>query len=195
MMNKIVSSLVLAGVLTGTMASVSAAKFSYNFVEVSVAKVDIDGANNTYGIGGSYDINSNVNLLGAFTTTDAGTIDGVDLDINSYQLGIGYHTPIAESTDAVANISYVNLELEGSLGNATASVDESGYGAGVGVRHMFSDQLEGDASVDYIDINDFSDTSVSVGGRFHFNETISAGLGYTSGDEDTVSGTLRMSFL
>lgn len=197
MKNKIVSMLVLTGVLTSTIATLNAADFSYNYIEASVSKIDDDGVDNSYGISGSYDIAPNVNVLGSFDTARVDDIFNMKTDVNQTSLGIGYHTSVGENTDVTTNIRYVNYEGVVNSGNTSLVVDANGYGLGAGVRHMFSEQLEGNAAIDHTKIDDsnISDTSVSLGGRFHFNANTSAGMSYKSGDEDEVSGTLRMSFL
>lgn len=196
MNNKTIPMLVLTGILTSNITTLNAADFSYNYIEASVSKIDADGIDNdnTYGISGSYNIAPNVNLLGSADTTSIDTMFNMGIDVNRYALGIGYHTSVGEKTDVTTNIHYVNYEGVVSSGNTSIAVDANGYSLGAGVRHMFSEQLEGNASIDHTKIES-ADTSISLGGRFYFNANTSAGMNYTSGDEDEMSGTLRMSFL
>ncbi|HIP81704.1 MAG TPA: hypothetical protein EYH16_04760 [Leucothrix mucor] len=179
---KTISALVLAGVCSVSVSSLSAANFSYNYVEAGIAKVDADGAENTYGIDGSYGVTPNVNLLGSYSTTEAG-----DIDVSGFSLGAGYHAPISPSTDFVGEVSYINIEADGVE-------DQSGYGLNAGVRHKVSPEIEANASINFVDIEDKDDTSFTVGGRYYFNQQFSAGLGYETGDDGTVFGTLRMDF-
>jgi len=179
----------LAGLLNTFITSGVHAEFNYNYAEVQVAKSDANGVNTAYGIAGSYDVQPNINIFGSFATVD---VDATSDDLNTIQLGVGYHTPIAPTTDATANIQYINTEVP----SLNSTRDESGVGLGVGIRHFFAEQIEGNASIDYSDVNDITNTSLSLGGRYYFSDTLSAGVGYTVDDDvDVVSGSLRMKFL
>ena len=141
-------------------------------------------------LAGSYDITPNLNVIGEYAT---GNIDnpsgGSDLDYQEAAIGLGYHTQIAPKTDFTANVKVVNQDTD-------LAGDDTGYSAGIGLRHMLVDKIEVDADIDYIDVNNDEDTRLKVGARYYINDTISAGVGYSTSDKDvdTVSGNLRWNF-
>lgn len=191
--NKIVT-VALSSFFSITAVQLEASEFKYNYVELGVADA-IDDADPTFNIAGSFDVASNVNLFASYASTTLESSGDVDLDFDRYDVGIGYHTSVNEKTDMTANVKYIGTEIELTNGFSTASLgDGSGYGVGIGVRHKVSDSLEAYGSVDYVDVEEATETSVTAGGRYYFNDKISAGLGYTSGDFDGVNGTLRFNF-
>ena len=184
-----------AGVLAASVSTASANNFNYNYVEFEVADA-IDDADPTLTLAGSYDVRSNINLIGDYSRTTLDSAGSTDLDFVKYGIGVGYHSPINSSTDMTANVKYIGTEVEITNGFRSASLgDGSGYGVGLGLRHKVSDNFEANAAVDYIDVEQEKDTAFSVGGRYYFNEAVSAGIGYTSGDFDGVDGSLRYNFL
>ncbi len=192
---KKMSMLALAGLLSLSVNAVNAANFNYNYVELKVADA-IDDADPTITAAGSYDITPNINLIGDYSNTTLDSINGVDLDFNKYSIGLGYHTSVNDNTDITANIKYIGTEIELTQGfNYQSLGDGSGFGVGMGVRHKVSDKFEANAAVDYMNVEDATDTAVSAGGRYYFSDSISAGVGYTSGDFDGVDGSLRFNFL
>ena len=178
-------------VLAGMAFNAQAADFNYNYVEGAYEHYDLDGTDADAGkLLGSYEITPNLNIIGEYA---AGNIDnptdGSDLDFQDAAIGIEYHTPIASNTDVTTNIKYVNQNID-------AGNDDDGYSAGVGVRHMLNDKVELDANIDYIDIDNSDDTSLKVGARYHINKSISAGVGYSTSEEDVdiISTNIRWSF-
>ena len=183
---------VLTGIVfAGSVANVHAADFKYNYVEGTYESIDLDGTDaNVALLAGSYDITPNLNVIGEYAT---GNIDnpsgGSDLDYQEAAIGLGYHTQIAPKTDFTANVKVVNQDTD-------LAGDDTGYSAGIGLRHMLVDKIEVDADIDYIDVNNDEDTRLKVGARYYINDTISAGVGYSTSDKDvdTVSGNLRWNF-
>lgn len=153
--------------------SANTSQFSYSYAEVSYGIEGGDSDNDGEGniaVLGSYGISPNVNLLGSYATNE-----NADLT----QLGIGVHKSITRGTDALASIKYVN-----------SSESDSGHGVSVGLRHDFTNDFEGEVSVNLIDIEK-SDTNITAGSRYHFNREMSAGIGVN--DSGTLIFNLRMS--
>ncbi len=177
--------------LSSVLANANAANFNYNYVEGAYEDIDRDGADgDAFRISGSYDVAPNFNIIAEYATGDFDNpLGGGDIDTDEFAIGVGFHTEVAPSTDFTANIKVVDQEVDGIT-------DDTGYGVGIGLRHMFTHNIEGDVNVDFVDVDDNEDTAFRVGARYHFNSAISAGLAYrtSSEDLDVVSGNLRWSF-
>jgi hypothetical protein len=146
---------------------------NYTFGEVSYGRVDIDDADvdgDGFGIAGSFALTDEFHLFGGYQTADF----DFGIDFNQLNLGVGFNTPIADTIDVVASLSYVNLELDaGSFGSA----DDNGYAIGVGLRGMAGPQIELHGGIEYVDLSDSgSDTSFGAGVRFNINDMFSVGL-------------------
>lgn len=182
-----ISVLVLSGIMTSTQAKT----FSYNYLQGAYESTDLDGPDaDIFRISGSYNISPHLNVIGEYATGDIDNPSGGgDLDFDETAIGIGYHTPIARDTDLTANVKVVNRDTD-------LAGDDTGYGVGVGVRHMFTDRVEVDANVDFVDVQDIEDTTLKVGARYYFNPAISTGLTYSTSSEDVeaISGNIRWNF-
>ena len=181
-------------VLAGAVFNAQATDFNYNYVEGAYENYDTENTDADVGkLSGSYAITPNLNIIGDYATGDIDNPSGgTDLDFEKSSIGIEYHTPIAPTTDLTTNIKYINQDI----GSADGSVDNNGYGVGVGVRHQLTDKVEANANIDYSDFDNSDDTSLKVGARYHFNESISAGVAYSTSreDEDIASTNIRWSF-
>ena len=190
MNNKLLISL-SAVVLIGQFTSANAADFSYNYIEGAFEDIERDGADgDVFRVSGSYDITPNINIIAEYASGDFDSpLGGGDIDTDEGVIGIGYHTGIAPNTDFTANLKIVDQDIEGLS-------DDTGYGIGVGLRHMFTHNIEGDVNVDFVDVDDNDDTAFKLGARYYFNSAISAGLAYSTSSEDldVVSGNLRWNF-
>jgi opacity protein-like surface antigen len=122
-----------------------------------------------------------------------GTYDGVsaDTDWDGYRATLGFHQAISSSgnTQFIANVNYFDIDYDedGAEGNATAD----GYGLGFGLRSMISEKVElegminwvkGNLDLDYVGDIDYTDTTLVVGGRYHWTQNISTGLSLTLND-------------
>ncbi len=177
--------------LLAAMASIQAKEFSYTYIEGAYESTDLDGPDaDIFRISGSYNVSPNFNIIGDYAT---GNVDnpsgGSDLDFDEGSISVAYHAPVAQSTDLTANLKVVNRDTD-------VAGNDTGYGLGVGVRHMLSDRVEVDANVDFVDVQDVEDTALKLGARYYFNSAISAGLGYSTSSEniDVVSGNIRWDF-
>ncbi len=190
MKTKILTSMMI--VLSGSfMTATYASDFSYNYIQGAYESVDLDGPDaDVFKISGSYELTPNFNIIGEYATGDIDNpLGGSDLDLDEGAVGVAYHTAIASKTDFTANIKVINQ-------NTDLAGDDTGYGLGVGIRHMLTNRVEVDANIDFIDVNDNEDTKLEVGARYYFNNAISTGLAYSTSSEnvDTVSGNIRWDF-
>lgn len=137
---------------------------------------------------GSLGFADNFHFQGEYLDGDIGYDSGVDFD--GYILTLGANPSVGESTDAIFAIRYFDLTYDTS----PSDVDYDGYGIGVGLRHMFADNVELNASAWWnegegeIDLGgsdgdeDVSDISLELGGRYFFNDNISAGVTVITND-------------
>ncbi len=192
---KLGACLALAGLVAVNSEKVNASVFNYNQLEVSVTPDAIDGADPTLSLTGSYQITEEINIIGEYSRATLAEHRDVDLDFVNFSIGAAYHLTIVEKTDLIANAKYINTELVISDSSRSASLGEgSGFGFGLGIRHQVTEQVEASASLDYMAVEEATDLSILFGGHYHFNRRFSAGMGYTTGDFDGVTGSLRMSF-
>ncbi|MEE9304531.1 MAG: outer membrane beta-barrel protein [Thiotrichaceae bacterium] len=191
-MNKTLSAIALSCAIS---TSVYAGDISYNFIEGAIITNDVDGADSTFALQGSYDVASNINLVGGFASTGLGDINGVDVSLSAFSVGVGYHKSVNDSTDVYGDIQYISYDIDFSQGNAFASVDAgNGFGINLGLRHTFTEKFEGEASINYVNIEDVTDTSVSAQGRYYFTKQFSASLGYSTADDSDLAAALRYNF-
>lgn len=189
-----VSSIALAGMIS----TAQAGDFSYNYIEGGYSNYNIEEIDSAFGVGGSYGVTENINVIGSYSKANIDTNSSIDASFNQLAIGVGYHTSIAPQTDILADVSYINAEVEASNNGVTVSGSEGGYGLGVGVRHQLTDSIEGNARVSYMSIDDESDTAVSVGGRYNINEAMSAGVGLTTITDkgpEIITTSVRWNFL
>lgn len=188
------------GTLTSIL-SVSAmaqeSSLSYTYVGVGYQSGDIEDIDfGGFGIYGSLELNESFFLLSQYSSIESddqflvgSTVD--DIEATSFSFGIGFHTPISDTTDFVSSLSYADAEVE----SADVSEDGNGYVLAAGVRAMPSDKVELSAFIDYADIEDGSETGFSLGARYFTMPDVSFGLGYgTSDDFDAFSIDARFDF-
>ena len=187
MISKTISAITLAGLCCFSTVKADTDTFSYTYVEAGIADFVDDADGVTFLVGGSYNFAKNFNFLANFSRTniDDFNVNGFDIDAdsNNFSVGVGFHTPINNKTDFTASLSYLRLSTALSTGFGFVSQeldDANGFGAGIGVRFKATDQIELNAGVDYIDVEDESDTLVNLGVRYHFNNRFSAAVNYLS---------------
>ena len=187
-----ISGVVLAGIaFTGIAGNAQAEDFNYNYIEGVYENYDSDETDADVGrLYGSYELTQNLNIIGEYANgKHKRPLGESGLDFDETVIGMEYHISIAPKTDLTTNLKYINQ-------NTDLASDADGYGAGIGVRHWLMDKVEVDANVDYKDVDDKDDTRLEVGARYYFNDTISAGVGYSNSEEneDAISGNIRWNF-
>jgi opacity protein-like surface antigen len=163
-------------------ASASAEDFSYNYLTLGYGNTDLDVASvdgDGFLIGGSYGFTDSIH--GFANYEDAGL--DFDIDVTRYNLGIGYNTSVSDTVDMFARLSYEYLEFDLPLG--FGSVDDDGYGLGVGLRYAAGEKVELNAGVNYVDYGDGDDTGFELGGLYNFNNGFALGLNGEWSDEFT----------
>lgn len=141
------------------------------FLDSEIGNLDGDGIE----IAGSYQIDPEWTVFGSYSTQNFGS--SVDLDI--LELGVGYLLPPVSGLDLLVAGSILSSEF----GND----DDNGFKLTGLTRTMLADNLEGRASLNYVNIDD-SDIYLELGADYFFNAEFSAGAEIQLGsDTDTIS--------
>ena len=181
----------LSALLAGSILvpSLASAEFNYTFVEAGFVDAEADAGlfdldGDGYRIGGSVSLNDQFFLHGALENQsfDFG-IDGQLLE-----LGGGYRHAVSSDLDFVATASLVQAEVE-ALG---FTVDDDGLQIGGGVRGRLSESFQVEAMLEWVDLDESgSDTSISLRGRYYFNDQFAIGI---ETEADDVFDSLMLSF-
>jgi len=178
-----------------TMSSAHANNFNYNYVELGYAAItdfEVDGG---VVVSGSYDIKTNINLIGeAFVSTSS---DSGNVDIDSYRLGVGYHMPLSHQSDVLAEIGLFNVSAEASSRGITVNRDDSGYQFSAGIRHKLSEKVELQGRINYKNSDDISERNYVAGARYYFKPNLSVSADFNTGADDgseLLTTSLRWNF-
>ena len=135
-------------------------KLSYSYVEADY--VNLDGDADGYGLRGSFEFgDSGFYGLGGWRTAE---IDGTNIDVDQWELGVGYAHGVSQNLDLISELAYDKVEVEG--------FDADGYRASVGVRGSVSPNFEGIAKASYVDSDDADGDFVgTLGAQYKFTQT------------------------
>jgi len=179
-------------VLLAFSASASAEGFDYNWLSFGYGQTefdDIDVDGDGFGIGGSFAIANNFHVFAAYEQADF----DFDVEGTQWNAGFGYNTPLSDVVDFVAQLSYEYVEVEVP---GFPSIDDNGFGLGVGLRWWATSKFEVDAGIKYVDLSDSGDdTGFGVGGHYYFTPSFALGLnGSWADDTSTYSLVGRFFF-
>ena len=202
-MKKTLIAIALIGTSTSAFAdSPNWDKIQASYIETDIeTPIDDDITMDGYAVAGSLSLTDSIFVLANFDSVGDESDFG-DVDLDSLNAGIGFNHGITESPDVFATVTYEKLELVGSVDDlGSESFDESGYGAGVGIRSMITDFFELSVKADYLDIDDENGIRYDASAFFHLTSNLSLGVGYKlydldeiDQDVDTVAATVRYSF-
>jgi len=188
-------SLLAAAALSSAQAFAASPK--WDLVELDYVKADIDDTDiepDGFSIMATKLVTDNVFITGSFSAL-SDDVFGVDVDLDTLNLGVGYKHSLTESTDWYGTLSYVDVKAEGTLGSNSASVDESGFGIATGVRSMMTEQFELAGEISYVDIDDADETTFAVKGYYYVTEQVALSAGYSvSSDADSFEIGARFAF-
>ena len=171
---------VLFTTLLAMSASAGAQGFDYDFLSVGYSRlnfdaggVDVDG--DGFGINGSLEVSESFFITAGYGFGELEE-QGVELDLDTLTVGVGWHTPLSDVVDFVTTLSYERVEAS-ALG---FSADDDGIGIGVGMRFQASEQIEFNGGINYVEMDEGgSDTGFGVAVLYGFTENFDMGL---SGD-------------
>ncbi|HZD53227.1 MAG TPA: outer membrane beta-barrel protein [Woeseiaceae bacterium] len=159
--------------------------FDYSFVQASYGQIDFDDLDvdgDALGISGSFAINDSFHIFGGYETGDL----DFGIDVNTFEAGLGFNTPLTDTVDLVAGLSYITTEVEVS---GFGSADDDGYGLDAGLRAMVSPVVELNGGISYVDFGDGGDdTAFGAGFRYYFSDAFSVGLSGSWGDDTSTYG-------
>lgn len=145
-----------------------------------------DGESDGFKVDGSIGFLENYHFQLSY---EDGTFDDYsnDTDWDGYSVKLGYHEAISASgnTQIIANINYFDIDFDEDGGEGYSSSTD-GYGLGFGLRSMISERVELEGMINWIKGNwdpdwssndeDYTDTSLTVGGRYHWMPSLSTGI-------------------
>jgi hypothetical protein len=183
---KLISALAATAALAPFLAHAESVSWSYlegGYVNTDIDRFDedVDG----FALRGSYELTGEVFVFGGYTDQSTSAA-GLDLDVQSWNLGLGYAWPLGQALDLYGKLGYVSAEadLEG-FGDA----DDDGYSLAVGLRGRAVEQLELEGAVSYVDLSDSGDdTTLDLGARWYFTPQFAFGVEGSFGDDANTYG-------
>lgn len=183
----------LAAVLLSSVpfASFAAKDLSYTYIQGSYAKVELDDSDEDadgFTAAFSGQISDSFFVFAGYGTveTDEFGINNTSFESESISAGLGLILPLTESGSTDLNLTAAFIHREFSVNSDSALLegdeDDEGYGLGARLRHLLTEQIELNASVDYEDVLEDDTTSYTAGVLFHLTEAFSLGGSYTFGD-------------
>ena len=174
----------LLAALTLPLALLNTAKAGpMSWTEIGVGYDLADSGEDTvdaFDVKGSIGLGSMFHIQASYLNGSAGGTNSVDYDGEDVRAGI--HPNVSDDTQLVVEAFYFTYTADFS---GPFSVDEDGYGLGFGVRHKMGDKFEVRTQADVAwgtwDPNsgpseDFTNTSVSIGGRYYWTPAIFTGV-------------------
>ena len=183
---KFVSALAASAALAPFLAQ--AEGISYSYLDAAYVNTDIDRFDEDvdgFALRGSYELTDNVFVFAGYA--DQGTsVAGFDIDLQTYNLGLGYAWPLGEALDVYGKAGYVSAQADvQGLGDA----DDDGYSLAVGLRGRAVEQLELEGAVSYVDLSDSGDdTTLDLGARWYFTPQFAFGVEGSFGDDANTYG-------
>ena len=189
-MKKTLFALALAAVLPLSAHAAEPAKgLSYTWLEGDY--IDVDGGDG-WGLRGQADIGSSgLYVLGGLGWLGNNSDNDPlleDINVKTNELGLGYHHPIADNTDLIAEVAYQNADAD------VVRID--GARASVGARSAMTDKFEGFVKANYYDMSDYDgDVTGTVGAQYKFTPMwgVTGEAEFGHGDQQWMLG-VRASF-
>jgi len=114
-------------------------------------------------------------------------IADLDLDVNDWFIGGGWHGLLGEKADLFADLAYIDSER--------GPLDESGYFGRIGVRWRLIKMLELGASTRYQDVGDLDDDVVWNANAILYVWKMGIGIAAEISDDiDSYNAFLRFNF-
>ncbi|MRX28412.1 outer membrane beta-barrel protein [Kangiella sp. HZ709] len=173
-MTKKLITLLVAAAFTGT---VSASDLSYDNFTIGYNQVDLDGASfdlDGFNLGASFSLSPEW-YVKLDTLMSSGDEAGVDVDFDLTTVNFGYHMPMSNGVDFIAELGYVGADAEVSSQFGSDSNDDSGANLVLGFRGLATDNFEWGLNVQYADLDE-SSTFINLEGRYYFTDSFSLGV-------------------
>jgi hypothetical protein len=162
--------------------------FSYSYLDAAYVNTDIDQFDEDvdgFALRGSYELTDNVFVFAGYADQST-SVAGFDIDLQTYNLGLGYAWPLGKALDVYGKLGYVSAEVDAQgFGDA----DDDGYSLAVGLRGRAVEQLELEGAVSYVDLSDSGDdTTLDLGARWYFTPQFAFGIEGSFGDDANTYG-------
>ena len=161
---------------------------NYTYVEFGYGDAEIDSTVDVSGdvwfIGGSFGL-KNVHFFGRYAQIEF----DLDIEETSWGLGVGYHGLLGEKADLVAELSYVDGEIDSFI----VDFDDTGYLASAGLRWLPIPLVELNGFVDRVEYDELGgETSYRASAILNIGP-FGLGLGYETEDAgDTAVAFFRI---
>ncbi len=145
-------------------SAANATNFSYTSFGIDLGKINVNGLSedlNAYGINASLQINSNVYLLGSYLSAKK-NVNGLDVNRESTQLGIGGAVPLMQFVDGFATVSYARAEAQDCIGVSCIKADDHGYTLSAGVKSWLTDSIDLLAALGYSELTQTNSDNTST---------------------------------
>lgn len=159
----------------------------YTYFDVGYVRTDIDDIEenvDSLGLAGSFALTDNLYLFADYQDGSA-SFERIDVDVSTMEVGAGANFGLSDTVDLFAEAGYVKAELEAG---EFVEVDESGFGLSAGVRAMVMPQLELNAGLSYVEIEELDDTSLDIGAVYSFTDVVALVLGASFADNTNTYG-------
>ncbi len=163
-----------------------ASELSYNYIEGGYSRVSGSPKVDGWGLKGSVALGSNFHAFGGYTQYD---VSRSTIDIDYWNLGVGYNHSLGQNADLVARAAYQRAKVSGF-----SSLD--GWFTEVGVRGMLAPSFEGYVFAGYENGDDIdSEFYGRVGAQYKFTQNFGlvADVKFVDGDQEYFIGP-RISF-
>lgn len=167
----------------------------WDFISASYISIDMEDLEPTgLGVSGSKLLSEDLFAVASYSMA-SDDYAGVDIDVDTFSLGLGLRHGLSATTDLYGVLSYEKWDVDASAGGFSQSASDDAIGLEGGLRSMVAENLELSGFVGAIANSDDSEAVFGVGARYFFNHNLAAGLGYeTSDDVDTTSLSLSYFF-
>lgn len=171
-------------------SSLNAAELSYS--NIGLSYLSQDGADGI-GLVASIELNENIFLLGGLAHTQADvTLNGATLDLYNRNLGVGFHSPINETTDFVMSLEYLEVEIDDFFGDTSKG---DGYGLRPGIRSKISEAVELNVGIFHANLEGASETGLTLGAAVNVSSNLALNVNYVNIDDaDAIALGLRVEF-
>jgi hypothetical protein len=168
------------GLLAAVSCGVGAAGFNYSYAEIGFKSINSDpldakggaaelsiAAGDYIHVKGGYAHYNNADLYRKVKFPFSGT-NTLDVDIDSFSIGIGGNYPVHKKVDLTGTLSYLDNELTGDSNNS-----DRGYELEAGARVQALNKLELTPSLVKVNIDNYDATGYSLGLVYALNKQFS----------------------
>ena len=132
------------------------------------------------GVEAQRSVGNGVFVDASFERRDFDSVTEVDM----FELGLGYEYKANKNTSFYGIVGALKLDSD----DFVDSVDDDGYYAAVGAKHMMFKKFEIDGRLTHRDVLDESDKDFSLTGKYYVHKDWSVNAGYTFDAKETYVG-------